>query len=61
MKPVWLIQLQQDNSWFTAWVVDYNCPNPDKEMRLAVAYAVGKILDGSDADAFRVIRKDKAS
>lgn len=49
--PKVIVQLfERNNGWSTVWTAPYT----GKEARTAVLYALDKVLDGSDADAFRV-------
>lgn len=58
---VWLVQLltpaehKSDREWWTVKKVNGNREDVLHEM---VKYATEKTLDGSDADAFRVVRED---
>lgn len=64
MPTFWLIQLQEPvfegkgGEWHTVWKVDAMSPDVNKDFRTALEYACGKVLDGSDADAFRMVRED---
>ena len=59
-KAVWLVQLEDVASdggsgrWFTVWRTD-----EEVDLRTGILYATGKVLDGSDARAFRVVRVDR--
>lgn len=54
-KPVFpsvIIQLfERHEGWSTVWTTPYE---NTRETKRAVMYALDKLLDGSDADAFRV-------
>ena len=51
----WQILLLQDGGWINVWSVSLD---NETELKTAVLYGMNKVLDGSDADAFMLVRSD---
>ncbi len=54
-KPTWQIWLyERSQGWFCVWST-----HNEYDLRQGILYAMGKVLEGSDADAFKLVRSDQ--